>query len=123
MIVKYLTFFGRNATHACDGKCRKAWGRNGGRPTIQLSDDENDWAYLADDELGDAPIDPGTREGNDAKPLKVRGPDDINRWCVRECERAWMSPYGDEEGQPNAAPDLPDFTGRFYNKAPHRRDT
>jgi len=118
MISKSIIFCGRHVTHACDGKCNKAWGRNGSRPTVQLSDDEDDWAYLADDELGDAPIDTGWYEGNDAKPVGAKGPDDINRWCVRECERAWMTPYD----RPNAEPELPDFSVRVYNIRPHRRE-
>jgi hypothetical protein len=117
VIKKHLIYFGRNATHACDGKCNKAWGNNN-RPTIQLSDDPDDFAYLADGELGEAPKISGIYEGGDNKPVDAKGPDDINKWCVRECERAWLSdPY-----QPNAEPQLPDFSARFYNKAPHRRD-
>lgn len=117
MIVKHLIFFGQSATHACDGKCHKAWGINS-RPSVQLSDDVDDYAYLADAELGDAPETSGIREGGDDKPVSAKGPDDINRWCVRECERAWMS----EPGRPDAPPDLPDYSARHYNKAPHRRD-
>lgn len=116
MIKKSLIFFGRNATHACDGKCNKAWGINS-RPSVQLSDDVDDYAYLADDELGTAPAVTGITEGGQNKPLHARGAEDINKWCVRECERAWMS----EPGQPDAPPDLPDYSARHYNKAPHRR--
>ena len=116
MIVKRLVFFGQPATHACDGKCNKAW-HNGGRPQVQLSDDIDDYAYLADDELGDAPAVTDITEGGQNKPLDAKGPDHINKWCVRECERAWMSP----RGRPDAPPQLPDFSVRFYNKAPHRR--
>lgn len=116
MIKKSIVYFGQRATHACDGKCAKAWGLNS-RPTIQLSADPDDFAYLADDELGEAPQDPGTYEGGDAKPIGAAGPDDVNKWCVRECERAWLSP----PGRPEAAPDLRDFSTRFYNKAPHGR--
>ena len=118
MITKRLTFAGQTATHACDGKCHKAWGINH-RPSVQISDEEDDDAYLADGELGEAPIDPGTYEGGHAKPRAAKGPEDINKWCTRECERSWMS----EPGQPDAPPKLPDFSVRFYNKAPHRRDT
>jgi hypothetical protein len=124
MIVKRLIFFGRSATHACDGRCDKAWGINS-RPTVPTrkelhsgTADPDDYAFLADDELGTAPIDPGTYEGEHAKPRVASGPDDINKWCVRECERAWMS----DPGHPDAAPELPDFSGRHYNKPPHRRD-
>lgn len=117
MIVKRIIFFGQSATHACDGKCNKAWGRNG-RPRVQISDHVDDYAHLADDELGEAPVDPGTYEGDHAKPADARGPDDINKWCVRECERAWMSP----PGRPDATPELPDYSVRLYNCAPHKRD-
>ncbi len=80
----------------CDRNCGKAWG-NSQRPRVQLSDDEDDYAYLADGELGDAPANPGTSEGVDFKPLS---PDDFpNKWCVRECERANHSLPG-ESAQP-----------------------
>jgi len=116
MIIKRLTYFGKIATHACDGKCHKAWGNNS-RPDVQVSTRKNDFAFLADDELGEAPEDPGTYEGGHAKPIGATGPDDINKWCLRECERAWLS----SPGEPDAQPDLPDLSVRFYNKAPHRR--
>jgi hypothetical protein len=118
VIVKRLTFFGQPATHACDGRCDKAWGHNGGRPQVQLSDDVDDYAYLADGELGTAPGVTGVTEDEQSKPFHAKGPEDINKWCVRECECAWMSP----PGQPDKEPELPDFSARFYNKAPHRRD-
>jgi hypothetical protein len=123
MITKAITFCGQKATHACDGRCDKAWGSNS-RPTVPArkdratAPDPDDFSYLSDDELGTAPIDPGTFEGYDEKPISVKGPDDINRWCVRECERAWISP----PGHPDAPPELPDFSVRLYNIAPHRRN-
>lgn len=122
MIVKRLSFFGQSTTHACDGRCDKAWGINS-RPSVPsraerlAQENPDDYAFLADDELGTAPIDPGTYEGGNAKPRGARGPDDINKWCVRECERAWMSP----RGQPDAAPELPDFSTRLHNIAPRKR--
>ena len=123
MIVKSIIFCGQRATHACDGRCDKAWGSNS-RPTRPsrkeraVAADPDDFAYLSDDELGTAPVDPGTFEGPDSKPLGAKGPDDVNKWCVRECERAWISP----PGRPDAPPELPDFSARLYNIAPHRRD-
>jgi hypothetical protein len=122
VIVKRLSFAGQAATHACDGRCDKAWGINS-RPSApsrgerRHAADPDDYAFLADDELGTAPVNPGTYEGGDAKPVDAKGPDDINKWCVRECERAWIS----SPGQPDAAPELPDFSARHYNVAPHRR--
>lgn len=77
MIVSRKQAFGRKIVLACDGKCEKAWGRNT-RP--RRTDDE----YLADDELGIAPADPGTYEGEDSKPAAQQH----NRWCFRECERS-----------------------------------
>lgn len=116
MITLRITSFGQQATHVCDGKCNKAWGINN-RPSVQISADEDDFAYLADDELGEAPEDPGIYEGGDAKPIGAKGPDDINKWCVRECERAWMSP----PNRPDAEPKPKDLSTRFYNKMPSRR--
>ncbi len=103
-----ITFFGERAKVACDRRCEKAWGTNT-RPRVQLSDNEDDFAYLADDELGIAPADPGTYEGADAKP---ESPDEFpNRWCVRECERCSMS-SPDEWLKPIT---LPDFSKRVFN--------
>ena len=62
---KLITYCGRKAILACDGKCEKAWGVSS-RPKIQLSEiDEDDYCFLADDELGIAPEDPLTYEGLD----------------------------------------------------------
>lgn len=72
---------------SCDRKCHKAWGSIS-RPSIPLSDDPDDVVFLADDELGDAPADPGEYEGGHGKP---RSPDHFpNKWCVRACERCVM---------------------------------
>lgn len=116
MIVKRIIFLGQPATHACDGTCNKAWGRSA-RPRVQIGSHVDDYAYLADHERGEAPTNPGTFEGEDCKPVDVKGPDDVNKWCVRECERAWISP----PGRPDAVPDLPDFSTRLYNVRPRRR--
>lgn len=84
----FITFLGQQAKVKCDRNCAKAWGVNS-RPRIQLTDDPDDYAFLADSELGDAPADPGTYEGSDGKPASA---DEFpNKWCVRECERCNMS--------------------------------
>lgn len=75
----------------------------------ELSENEDDYAYLADDELGDAPEDPGTYEGDDAKPINKIGIP--NKWCVRQCERCAMS----HPGEWNKPLPLPDFSNRVYN--------
>lgn len=91
MLEKKLKFCGQQVTVACDGQCHKAWGINS-RPHLQLTDNIDDYAYPADHELGFAPADPGTTEGDDAKPCAsvATDPAIINKWCVRECERMSM---------------------------------
>lgn len=93
---------------ACDEKCNKAFGSST-RPTVKLSDDPDDFYFLGDDELGDAPEYTGTLEGGEGKPLnKVNIP---NKWCVRECERcAWSKP-----GEYNRPLPLKDWSKRIYN--------
>lgn len=81
---KRITYCGQPMIVSCDGICSKAWGINS-RPRIDLSSDPDDFAWPADHELGAAPVDPGTYEGDDAKPLTAAS--FPNRWCVRECER------------------------------------
>lgn len=101
-LTRHIKYFGYSVVVACDGNCEKAWGNNS-RPQVQLSDDPEDFAFLADDELGIAPADPGTYEGGDGK-----APRSLNRWCVRECERADFAPT-------LAQIKLPDFSKRVYN--------
>lgn len=84
---KQITYCGEQRIVACDEKCNKAWGINQ-RPKRSLSKDPDDYEYLSDDELPDAPIHPGTYEGGHAKP--VNGVGIPNKWCVRECERCVM---------------------------------
>ena len=104
-IVSDGTYFGFPVTLACDGQCEKAWGINN-RPEVQLSKDEDDHAYLSDDELGNAPVDPGVYEGGHAKPR--RPVMTHNKWCARECERCRMV----DRGEPI---ELRDFSKRAYN--------
>jgi hypothetical protein len=51
--------------------------------------DYDDYAYLADHELGEAPESPGTWEGTDGKPdADDPSAEKLNRWCARQCERS-----------------------------------
>ncbi len=112
VLTKEIVYFGQAATVACDAKCEKAWGINS-RPKHYLvgeDKDPDDYEFLADHELAKAPKDPGTYEGGDAKPRNDVGR--MNKWCVRECERCWIS----KAGKPNETPRLPDFSKRLSNK-------
>jgi hypothetical protein len=85
----------------CDRKCHKAWGV-GRRPKNQLflpdvsATDPDDIEYLSDTELDEAPRDPGTYEGGQAKPINYTKPNEPparhNKWCIRECERSVTYP-------------------------------
>ncbi len=94
MLAKLILFYARWSVLVCDGRCDKAWGWEG-RPKRQLSQNEDDYVYLGDEELGEAP-EPGRTaicmEGADAKPSRVRLFDVdsmlMNRWCARQCERS-----------------------------------
>jgi hypothetical protein len=63
--------------------------------------------FLADDELGMAPIDPGTYEGGHGKPENKN--ERLNKWCARECERSIIV----EVNQPL---ELKNYSKRVYNK-------
>lgn len=77
--------------YACDGRCEKAWGVSS-RPRVVFPNEKNpkdlgDFYYLADQELGNAPDDPGTNvRGGDRKPQF--GYEPLNSWCRNECERS-----------------------------------
>ncbi len=108
MYVKCIQFCGQPAAIACDGVCSKAWGMNS-RPRVQLSDNVDDYEYLSDNELGEAPVDPGIYEGDCAKP--VGDGQYLNKWCARECERCVFAPFGKDLKV------LPDFSVRISNRA------
>ncbi len=108
---KIISYCGYKTKVNCDENCNKAWGINS-RPRVYPSIDtkvygldgesnypdnydDEDFFYLSDAELGDAPIDPGTYEGSDAKPQDLV--DVPNKWCVRECERCNSSRIGESE--------------------------
>jgi hypothetical protein len=105
---KEITYCGARAKIECDGLCGKAWGVVN-RPRVQLSDNEDDCAFLADSELGNAPEDPGTYEGGHAKPIGAKDPGDINKWCVRQCERSELSERLNQPVQ------LKNWNRRVYN--------
>ncbi len=106
MIQKEIIYAGRTLIAACDGLCTKAWGVDS-RPEIELDkNNPDDYAYLADNELGEAPVNPGTYEGPSAKPLSDEPK--FNKWCVRQCERC-------DTFSPNEEIVLPDFSKRKYN--------
>lgn len=108
MAKEIITYFSKQVQVACDELCSKAWGINS-RPSVQLSDDDDDYEFLADGELPQAPADPGTYEGGFGKPVSV----DYfpNKWCVRECERCIMR---DIEYQ-DAPIAFPDYSRRIKN--------
>jgi len=89
-----ITYFGQDAKVNCDENCNKAWGVDN-RPQNKISDNPDDWEYLSDKELDNAPINPGTYEGDDAKPINKEGIP--NKWCVRQCERCNISSPGESK--------------------------
>jgi len=56
--------------------------------------------------VDDAPANPGTYEGDHAKPTDPSG---SNKWCARQCERSDLF----DPGEPIK---LPDFSKRLFNK-------
>lgn len=105
---KIIQYFGQPAKVGCDEKCNKAWGVNN-RPKVHLSENLDDYEFLSDNELGDAPENPGTYEGGHGKPVFKTGIP--NKWCVRECERCVISKPGKIEDSLI----LPDFSKRRKN--------
>ena len=125
---KDIIYFGEPAKIACDEKCNKAWGIQL-RPKVYLDLNNNviygygykddrlidedidfdNYAYCSDEELGEAPDNPGTSEGWQYKP--ITDDEKGNKWCARQCERCVMS----ELGKFNEPLVLPDFSKRRYN--------
>jgi hypothetical protein len=114
---KNIIYCGHQCRVVCDGRCDKAWGTCD-RPKKVVrgtTNPDDDWFFLADSELGTAPVDPGTYEGRDGKPVNLTDAEDMNRWCVRACERSSTL----ELDEPIAYKDL---SRRFYNCPPHYRE-
>lgn len=93
-----IVYFGKKVIVCCDGNCKKAWGVNS-RPRIPLSDIEDDYWALPDNQLGEAPADPGTYEDGHAKPLDASH--FPNKWCVRQCERCERSESASIQPEPH----------------------
>lgn len=89
---KSITAYGKRLALVCDGRCDKAWGING-RPKTMLGKHEDDFVWKPDANLGAAPG-PGQTvvlsEGGHMKPSAVplTSAERMNKWCLRECERA-----------------------------------
>jgi hypothetical protein len=98
--------FAPDVVIACDARCDKAWGINNRQRVYFDAEESGDCAYLSDDELGTAPVDPGTYEGGHGKPQLLE--ERLNKWCFRECERSAEAPTLDDIS-------LPDFSTRRYN--------
>jgi hypothetical protein len=90
-----ILFCGQQVLLRCDGRCDKAFGING-RPQRSLSDDEDDYVFLSDAEVGEAPPPGktvGMSEGGHMKPsaTPLTDPSQMNKWCARECERSILT--------------------------------
>lgn len=110
MIVRAVKVKNRTLFVACDANCNKAFGRDD-RPR---GDHPDDSMYIPDDLAPDAPIDPGSRAGADAKPRCLS--ERLNAWCRDICERSVVL-----DAQRAIAPEasspvvtLPDFTRWNY---------
>ncbi len=83
LIIKRITYFGKDTLLICDGDCHHAYGCNGGR--FRGNDEGHTDEYMSAN-FGKSPKDPGTYEGVErkGKPINRR----MNKWCARECERS-----------------------------------
>lgn len=80
LIVSKKVFFRQPIWLACDGQCEHAWGHNWHGPKGSA-----------------APTDPGTYEGDHAKPTDKCH----NKWCARECERSVILSRGSHTADPS----------------------
>jgi hypothetical protein len=86
---RIISYFGQMMKVGCDERCDKAWGWHSRPSFVADPHDPDDIVWLADGELGTAPVDPGTYEGDSGKPLSPAA--FPTTWCVRECERCATS--------------------------------
>lgn len=106
---KIIDYLEQKCKVACDEKCNKAFGITT-RTSFQLSEDNDDYYWLPDKKMGEAPVDPGTMEGDDRKPVNKQ--DIPNKWCIRQCERSSMS----KPEQSDLPLKLKDFSKKIYNQ-------
>ena len=109
MLKKEIIYSRKKVILACDGNCNKAWGITKRKSIVIDNEDDDDTIFLPDDELGLAPVNPGTYEGYDTKPTNPN--ELLNRWCCRECERS--SIFNIDEDNINEK--LKDFSKPIYN--------
>ena len=113
MIKKDIIYFGEPCVLFCDEKCNKAWELNS-REKVQVSDDEDDYEFLTDDKLGEAPEDPHLYEDGHAKPCCDN--EKLNKWCCRECERSKIVSASEVNDNTDFESLLNDFSIRLKNK-------
>jgi len=114
---RQICMFGEQCVVVCDGNCKKAWGINNRLEYRLDPDDDDDHFMFADDELDEAPQDPGTYEGGQGKPISEGGKLQ-SKWCFRECERC--NTIGIDE---DPAEHVKDLSVRRYNKFDRPSDT
>lgn len=118
---KEVRTFGELFVLACDGQCNKAFGINGRPRELFDPDEPDDYIYLPDSKVGEAPGPGetiGVSEGGDLKPSAVPLTDAslMNKWCSRECERSGFF----KPGEPIA---LHDMEHPLYNmQSRHLKD-
>ena len=121
LLVTRIRYLRSEVFSVCDLCCGKAWGINQ-RPVAKVSDKEDDFCWLADDELGEAPESTGTYEGDDTKPKDVISLGGHNKWCCRECERCFIVPTNWDSEKVLEKLSEKSFEQRVYNFAPHLRE-
>lgn len=89
------------ATVACDGKCSKAWSLTNRPKELLDPNDPTDVVWFADGEIKEAPI-----SGE-----KPSGPEAMNQWCVKQCERSELFPLDCDRRRM----EMVDFSKRVYN--------
>lgn len=120
ILVTVGPMYGKPGALICDARCDKAWGINN-RPRVEHDpDDPDDISFKSDDELGEAPDDPGTYEGGEGKPQTDE--QRHNKWCLRECERSEVCPTAGGDGEREEINPFQLQEGRAHNQPWKHRD-